>query len=142
MNLEAPLKKYQNHEKVIEEFHTSLQAEKEALSLVCFRVENVEPTSSVISKIEKLQLDLAAKYKIMDGLAKKTQKSKVLYVKMTPVETCHSFFIVSVQKQLSNKLQLVALLNQIDGVSESGADPKQRGDKEPQPRQATEEQQC
>ena len=65
--------------KVIVGFHISLQAEKEALSLVRskIKVENVEFTSSVFSKIEKLQADLAAENKIMDELAEKTQKAKV-----------------------------------------------------------------
>lgn len=143
--------------KVIERFGSSLKAEKEALSLIRsdIKVENVELTSSIISKIEKLQEDLAVEYKIMDELAKKTQKAKVLSVTlknatkhndgledertlvkacvseinqylMRLVETHDSLFIVSIRQQLSDKLQLVfAMLNQIQGVPGSGDSLKQ-----------------
>lgn len=124
--------------KVITGFPTSLQVEKDALSLVRsgIKVEKAKLTSSVLSKIEKLQEDLATKNKIMDELTEKTQKNKVLSEKlknatqsktnleeehslvkgciseinnylMRLVKTCHSLFTVSVRQQLSEKLQTV-----------------------------------
>lgn len=54
-------------------FRSSLQAEKEALSLVHSEIkfDNVKTNASVLTKIEKLQQDLAVENKIMDQLAKK-----------------------------------------------------------------------
>lgn len=70
--------------KVIEGFHNSLKAERMALSVIRsnIKVKNDELTSSVVSKIEKLQADLAVENKIMDELAEKTQKVTVHSVKM------------------------------------------------------------
>ncbi|CAI9272003.1 unnamed protein product [Lactuca saligna] len=70
--------------KVIIGFRSSLQAENDALSLVHSKIkmENTELTSSVLSNIEKLQEDLAVENKIIDELAEKTHKAKVLSVKL------------------------------------------------------------
>lgn len=73
-----------NMNKVIKGFLNSLKDEKEAHSLILsdIKVENVELTSSIVSKIEKLQEELAAENKIMDELTEKTQKAKVFSVKL------------------------------------------------------------
>lgn len=65
--------------KVIEGFGSSLQAEKEALSLISshIKVENVDLNSSIVSNIEKLHIDLAIENKITNDLAEKNQKAKV-----------------------------------------------------------------
>lgn len=115
-----------------------MKAEKEALSLIRteIKVANAELTSIVASKIEKLQADLATENNLMDKLAEKIEKSKVLSVNLqyanervddlefekTVVKSCaseinqylqwlvethDSLFIVSVRKQLSEKLQPV-----------------------------------
>ena len=73
---------------VIAGFHSSLQSENEALSLVRseIKVENAKLTSSVLSNIEKLQEDLVVENKIMDQLVEKTQKAKVISFKLrTPI---------------------------------------------------------
>lgn len=148
--------------KVFEGFCTSLNAEKEALSLIGsdIKIENVELPSSVVLWIEKLQADLTIENKIMDELAEKNQKTKVLAQKLKHttqhnanleeerslikgcisevnqyltriVETRKSSFTVSIRQSLSKKLQLVfAMLNHIISVSGSRASAKQRGDKE------------
>ena len=70
--------------KVIAGFQTSLHAKKEALSLVLSQIKlnNTEQNAYVVLKIEKLQKDLAAKNNIMDKLAEKTEKAKILLVKL------------------------------------------------------------
>ena len=70
--------------KVITNLGNRLQTEKEALSKVRveLRVDNMEMSASIVSKIEKLQTDLATENKIMDRLAVKTKKVKVLSVQL------------------------------------------------------------
>lgn len=70
--------------KVITRFWTSLKAKKEAFSIVFSKIkqDNIELNASVVSKIEKLQSDLAAENNLMDKLAEKTAKAKVLLVKL------------------------------------------------------------
>lgn len=60
--------------KMIEGFSSSLKAKKEALSKIYaeIKVDNAELHSTLSTKIEKLQEDLAIKNKIMDELAEKT----------------------------------------------------------------------
>lgn len=60
--------------KVVEGFCSLLKAEKEALSKIRaeIKVHNAELHSTLSTKIEKLQEDLAIKNKIMDELAEKT----------------------------------------------------------------------
>lgn len=59
--------------KVIVGFQTSLQAEKEALSLVHseIKLQNTETNAYVVLKIKKLQKDLAAENNFMDKLPQK-----------------------------------------------------------------------
>lgn len=68
--------------KVIAGFHNSLQADKEALSVVCvaIKVQNADLNASILTKIENLQEDLAIENKIMDQLVETTQKTKFLSV--------------------------------------------------------------
>lgn len=70
--------------KFITGFRTSLQAEKKALSLVRYVIkqDNTRLNASIVSKIERLQKDLAVENNIMDKLAAKTEKAKVLSVKL------------------------------------------------------------
>ena len=64
--------------KVIAGFRTSLQAEKEALSLIRYEIKqnNTELNYSVVSKIEKLQSDHVAENNLMDKLIEKTMKPR------------------------------------------------------------------
>lgn len=66
--------------KVIISLGSTLQAEKEALSRVCSTIQlaNSELNIGIESKIEKLQSDLVVENNLMDKLAQKTEKSKVL----------------------------------------------------------------
>lgn len=70
--------------KVIARFCNFLQAEKEELYVVrsTIKVDNVDLNASVLSKIETLQKDLVAENNIMGQLAEKTQKAKVLSIKL------------------------------------------------------------
>lgn len=148
--------------KVIAGFSTSLQAGKQALSVVrsAIKVDDVELNASILTKIEKLQQDLAAENKIMDQLAEKIQKAKVLSEKVKNasrhivdlederaisesyvseinqylirlVQNRKSLFTVSVRQHLSDKLQPVfPILNQIEDVSGSEDFLKKGGDKD------------
>lgn len=75
--------------KMIEGFHSSLKAEKEALSNIPadIKVDNAELHTTLSTMIEKLQEDLAIENKIMYELAQKTQKTKVLSVKLKNATT-------------------------------------------------------
>ncbi|KAI3700354.1 hypothetical protein L2E82_44980 [Cichorium intybus] len=66
--------------KVISGFGESLKAEKEALSVLRFdlKKENSELASSLDLKVEQLKKDLAMENEVMDQLAVKTTKIKVL----------------------------------------------------------------
>lgn len=70
--------------KVIAGLCSTLQAEKEALSCVCSEilVDNSRLNSYVLIKIEQLQKDLAMENTIMDKLAQKIEKAKVVSVKL------------------------------------------------------------
>lgn len=71
--------------KVITGLRTTLQLEKHALAKVRseLRVDNVGMSASIVSRIEKLQEDLAIKNKLMDSLAQKTENFKVLSIKLS-----------------------------------------------------------
>ncbi|CAI9260277.1 unnamed protein product [Lactuca saligna] len=92
---------------VISSLGSTLKTEKEKLEVVCtsLQTDYVEFNSSIISKIIKLQDDLAMERKIMDALAIKTEKVKVLIVK-----------------------SVFAMINQLEGVPEFGLIPKLRGE--------------
>lgn len=70
--------------KVIKGFQNLLKSEREALSFISsdIKVENVELTSFIVSKIEKLHANLTTKNKIIDELAEKTKKAKVPSIKL------------------------------------------------------------
>lgn len=124
--------------KVITSLATTLQLEKEALFKVRsdLKVDNAEMSASIVSKIEKLMEDLTTENNIMDQLAVKTKKAKVLSVKLSHankqigdlntdnnvlkscvldvnqyfqnlVETRDSFLMVSVHQHLADKLKPV-----------------------------------
>lgn len=123
------------------------------------RVDNTELNTSILTKIEKLQIDLVAENKIMDKLVEKTEKAKKNSVKLhyrnkrvddlesektilkscvseinkymhRLVETRDSLLTISVCQHLSEKLQPVfSMLTRLEGVSESDALPKQEGGK-------------
>lgn len=107
-------------------------------------------SASITSKIEKLQEDLPTENKIMDKIAIKTEKAKILKVQLantnqeldalkskmvvlkrcvtdfklfwqTFIETHNSLLTVSVRQHLADKFEPVfSMLNRIKGVSESG----------------------
>ncbi|CAI9282208.1 unnamed protein product [Lactuca saligna] len=122
--------------KVLEDSSTAIKDSEKTISETTAKVKKLheEVTSfmaefrsssdkniEAMNKIEKLQKDLAVKNNIMDQLAEKTPKAKVL--------------------TLFDKLQPVfTMLNQIEGISGRNAFQKQGGDKEPQPKKMTEEQ--
>lgn len=139
--------------KVITSLGTNLSTNREALSRLRgeLKADNSELNASIISKIEQLQKDLAAENAIMDKLATKNEKSKVLSIKLNYVnkhlddletkkasirscvseinhylqclmETQHSMLIVSIRQHLSEKLTPeFGMLNRIEGVSEGDA---------------------
>ncbi|CAI9300387.1 unnamed protein product [Lactuca saligna] len=124
------------------------------------KLNNVDLNSSITAQIDKLQKDLAIENKIMDELVEKTQKTKVLTKKlknatqditqleeerslvkgciseinqylMRIAETRDSSFTLSIQQNLSEKLQpVLAMLNQIQSVLVSRDSTKQGGDEE------------
>ncbi|CAI9271899.1 unnamed protein product [Lactuca saligna] len=148
--------------KMIEGLHSSVKAKKEALSKLCseIKLDNIDMNSTISTKLEKLQNDLAAENKIMDTFDEQTQKVKVLTKKMKNatlnisnleeekslvngkiseinqhllriVETRDSLFIVSVRQNLFEKLQIVfTMLNRLQSVSGSRASAKQGRDEE------------
>ena len=71
--------------KVNSSLGSSLQTEKEPLKKIRteLHADNSEFQTSISSKIEKLQEDLATTNKIMDQVIVKTEKSKVLSVKLS-----------------------------------------------------------
>ncbi|CAI9274748.1 unnamed protein product [Lactuca saligna] len=104
--------------KVITNIGYILQSEKEALYKVHsdLQVDNTKMNAFVVSKIEKLQVDLAIENALMDKLVVKTEKVKVL-----PVNLSHA------------KTQIDELKSERDvmksGVAdESGSHPKQGGE--------------
>lgn len=75
--------------KVIASFHTSLHQEMESLSTdhSAIAVDNAKLNASIFTNIEKLQTDLVIEDKIMDELDEKTQKAKVLSVKLKTLQS-------------------------------------------------------
>lgn len=71
--------------KVITSLGTTLRSKKAAIENIHIgnQTDNTEFQSSISAKIEKLQDDLVMENKIMDELAVKTEKLKVMYVKLT-----------------------------------------------------------
>lgn len=66
--------------KVIEAFGFSLKARREALSKIRGDIMcgNADLNSTITNQLNTLKIDLEAENKIMDALAKQTQKAKVL----------------------------------------------------------------
>lgn len=115
------------------------------------QVDNSALNIAIENKIEKLQADLATDNNLMDKLAQKTKKVKVLSVKLNYanrhlhdlgsekivlkscvsdvnlylqnlIEIRDSLLIVSVRQHLTKKLKPVfIMLKRIEGVSESDA---------------------
>lgn len=142
---------------MITSLSSTLHTEKEALSKVHSELkdDNMEMSASIVSKIEKLQAGLAIENQIMDKLAVKTEKAKVLSVQVahanqqldtlkteklvikscvadvnqylqTLLETRDSLITVSIRQHLAEKLRLVfSILNRLKGVSALDALPKQ-----------------
>lgn len=128
----------------------TLQVEREALSHVRgeLKVHNSEMNASIVLKIEQLQKDLVAGNTIMDKLVAKTEKVKVLSLKLNYVnkhlydlatekvvikscvseinqylqclvETWDCMLTVSVRQHIYEKFTPVfAMVNHIEGVSE------------------------
>lgn len=71
--------------KVLTSLGTTLLTEKEVLSKVHseLRVDNAKMSAFIVSKIKNLQEDLATKNKLMDKLAIKTEKTKVLSLRLS-----------------------------------------------------------
>ncbi|CAI9263909.1 unnamed protein product [Lactuca saligna] len=145
---------------VITSLGSTLRTEKDALEQVLTSIQstNTEFQSSLSSKIEKLHEDFAMENKIMDDLAVKTEKVKVLYVKLNHankriedllsekvvmkscitgvnslllniIETIDSLITITVRKHLAEKHRSVfIMLNRLEGVSKSVAPPKQGGE--------------
>ncbi|CAI9261279.1 unnamed protein product [Lactuca saligna] len=141
----------------ISSLSTYLRTEKEALEKVLTNIKAYysELNSSITSKIEKLQDDLATESKIMDALALKTEKVKVLTIKLDHakkkinehlsekiviksciayvnallshiIETRDSMIMMTIKKHLAEKLHPVfATLNRLEGVSDLSSIPKQ-----------------
>lgn len=67
--------------KVIAWFGNSLQAEKEALSVVrsAMKLDNAEFTTSIVTKIKNFEVDLATENKITDQLDEKTQRPRLFW---------------------------------------------------------------
>lgn len=63
----------------------SMQSKKEALSSIRLEIQhdNYELNTFVVSKIDKPHKDLATENNLMDKVAQKTEKEKVLQVKLT-----------------------------------------------------------
>ncbi|CAI9280416.1 unnamed protein product [Lactuca saligna] len=146
-----------NWNEVISSFRSTLHIEKDALEKVhyCIHSDNSEINSSITSKIDKLHQDLDFENVIMDKLTVKTEKVKVLTVKLEQVEkqinellyekdamksciadvnsllsdiikTRDSLITITIKKHLAEKLRHVfAKLNRLEGVSESSSLPKQ-----------------
>ncbi|XP_052620855.1 uncharacterized protein LOC128126781 [Lactuca sativa] len=145
---------------VISSLRSTLRIEKAKLEEVHIglQVDTSELNTSISSKIQKLQDDLATEINIMDALVVKTKKVKVFTIKLENVEkqmnellskravvkscvadvntllsdiieTRDSMITTTVKKHLAKKLRLVfAMLNQLEGVSESSSILKQRGE--------------
>ncbi|CAI9269824.1 unnamed protein product [Lactuca saligna] len=141
---------------VITSLGSTLHIEKDHLEPVRtgIKIDNSKFHSSISSKIDKLHEDLAMENKIMDKLAVKTEKVKVLSVQLSHantrideflskkatmksciadvnallsyiIETHDSLVTITVKKHLAEKLRLVfTMLNRLEGVSESGTFPK------------------
>lgn len=74
-----------NANKVISSLGETLQTEKTALAKVRTEIKNdhAKLQTSITSKLDKLQEDLAIQKKIMDELVVKTKKGKVLSMKLS-----------------------------------------------------------
>lgn len=131
------------------------------------QVYNFELNIDIESKIEKLQTDLAAKNNLMYKLSQKTEKTKLLLVKLTYankhledlelekivlksfvsevnqylqniVETHDLLLTVSVRQHLAYKIKPVfSIMNIFEGVLERDVILKQGGDDKEQPKQNT-----
>lgn len=137
--------------KVVISLSSNLQVEKESFSHVRseIKADSDELKTSIISKIEKLQVDIATENTIMDKLTQKSENVKFLSLKLNytnkclddfesentvikscvsevnqylqrQVETRASLLIVSVWQHLADKLKPVfSMLSTIEDVSES-----------------------
>ena len=147
---------------VVTSLGTIFRTEKDALEKVCTGIQsdNTEFHTSISSEIAKLHEDLTLENKITDEIAIKTEKAKVLSIKLTHankhfdnllsekagmksciadvnaylnnfIKTHDSLITIYVGKHLVDKLRPVfAMLNRLDGVSEFNTLPKQGGDTE------------
>ncbi|CAI9288824.1 unnamed protein product [Lactuca saligna] len=145
---------------VISSLRSTLCTEKAKLEEVRtgLQVDTSEFNTSISSKIQKLQDDLSIEIKIIDALVVKTEKVKVLTIKLENdekqinellskravvkswvadvntllcdiIETRNSMITTTVKKHLAKHLHLViAMLNWLEGVSESSSILKQNGE--------------
>lgn len=142
--------------KVIVGLGSTLRTEQEVLSHVRSEIkhDNTKLNTSVVSKIEQLQKDLAVENNLTDKLAQKTENAKILSFKLqymnkhldglesekTVIKSCvseinhyiwclvesrDSLLTVSVRQHLADQLKPVFLmLNRIEGVLKRAAIPK------------------